>query len=84
MVAPSLNSYFIVVLPKIRDSLTVDQFCPIMLDNFLFKVSSKILANRLAQVAARIVSPQQFGFIRDRHNEDCIALASNYVNVLHK
>ncbi|KAK3218439.1 hypothetical protein Dsin_012409 [Dipteronia sinensis] len=27
---------------------------------------------------------QQFGFIRDRHVEDCIALASDCVNVLHK
>ncbi|KAK3193170.1 hypothetical protein Dsin_024480 [Dipteronia sinensis] len=66
------------------DSITIDQFHPIVLGNFFFKVSSKILANRLAQIAARIVSPQQFGFIRDRHVEDCIALASDCVNVLHK
>ncbi|KAK3188963.1 hypothetical protein Dsin_028524 [Dipteronia sinensis] len=38
----------------------------------------------LALVAARIVSPQLFGFIRDRHIKDCIALASDCVNVLHK
>ncbi|KAK3189548.1 hypothetical protein Dsin_029109 [Dipteronia sinensis] len=47
-----------------RDSITIDQFCPIVLGNFLFKISSKILADRLALIAARIVSPQQFGFIR--------------------
>ncbi|KAK2649334.1 hypothetical protein Ddye_016823 [Dipteronia dyeriana] len=46
MVAPSLNSNFIVLIRKIRDSITVDQFRPIMLGNFLFKISSKILANR--------------------------------------
>ena len=55
-----------------------------MLGNFLFKVSSKILAYMLAQVAARIVSSQQFGFIKDRHIKDCIALASDCVDVLHK
>ncbi|KAK2647756.1 hypothetical protein Ddye_015245 [Dipteronia dyeriana] len=38
----------------------------------------------LAQIAARIVSLHQFRFIRDRHIEDCIALASGCVNVLHK
>ncbi|KAK3188144.1 hypothetical protein Dsin_027705 [Dipteronia sinensis] len=67
-----------------RDSITIDQFRLIVLGNFLFKVSFKILADRLAQIAARIVSPQQFGFIRDQHVEDCIALTSDYVNVLHK
>ncbi|KAK0589146.1 hypothetical protein LWI29_010290 [Acer saccharum] len=67
-----------------RESIIVDQFRLIVLGNFLFKISSKILADKLSQVATRIVSPQQFGFIRDRHIEDCIALASNCVNVLHK
>ncbi|KAI9198847.1 hypothetical protein LWI28_023034 [Acer negundo] len=80
----SLNSSFIVLLPKLRDSISVDQFRPIVLSNFLFKISSKILADRLARVAARIISPRQFSFIRDRHIEDCIALASDCVNVLQK
>ncbi|KAK3221826.1 hypothetical protein Dsin_008851 [Dipteronia sinensis] len=81
VVAPGLNSNFIVLLPKMRDSITIDQFRPIVpkmrdsiaidqfrpivLGNFLFKVSSKILADMLAQIAARIVSPKQFGFIMD-------------------
>ncbi|KAI9187392.1 hypothetical protein LWI28_027606 [Acer negundo] len=69
---------------ELRDSISVDQFRPIVLSNFLFKISSKILADRLARVAARIISPQQFGFIRDQHIEDCIALASNCVNMLQK
>ncbi|KAI9168887.1 hypothetical protein LWI28_003367 [Acer negundo] len=84
VIFPGLNSNFIVFLPKLRDSISVEQFRPIVLSNFLFKISSKILADRLAQVAARIISPQHFGFIRDRHIEDCIALASNCVNVLQK
>ncbi|KAI9154331.1 hypothetical protein LWI28_024522 [Acer negundo] len=84
VIFPGLNSSFIVLLPKLRDSISVDQFHPIVLSNFLFKISSKILADRLARVAARIISPQQFGFIRDRHIEDCIALTSDCVNVLQK
>ncbi|KAI9201019.1 hypothetical protein LWI28_016717 [Acer negundo] len=79
-----LNSSFIVLLPKLRDSISVNQFRPIILSNFLFKIFSKILADRLAWVATRIISPQQFSFIRDRHIEDYIALASDCVNVLQK
>ena len=82
VVAPGLNSNFIALIPKMIDSITVDQFHPIVLGNFLLKIFSKILADRLAPVC--IVSPQKFGFIRYRHIEDCIALASNCVNLLHK
>ncbi|KAK3230347.1 hypothetical protein Dsin_002228 [Dipteronia sinensis] len=83
VIFPSLNSSFIVLLPKLRDWISIDRFRPIELSNFLFKISSKILADRLAR-RARIISPQQFRFIRDRHIKDCIALASGYVNVLQK
>ncbi|KAK3193488.1 hypothetical protein Dsin_024798 [Dipteronia sinensis] len=81
---PRLSSSFIVLLPKLRDSISIDQYRPIVLSNFLFKISSKISADRLARIAAMIVCPYQFGFIRDRHIEDCIALAVDCVNVLHK
>ncbi|KAK3222012.1 hypothetical protein Dsin_009037 [Dipteronia sinensis] len=84
VIFPGLNSSFIFLLLKLKDSISIDQFRPTVLSNFLFKISSKIVADRLAQIAARIVSPHQFGFIRDRHIEDCIALASDCVNVMHK
>ncbi|KAI9187216.1 hypothetical protein LWI28_025626 [Acer negundo] len=84
VIFPGLNSSFIVLLPKLRDSISVDQFRPIVLINFLFKISLKILADHLARVVVRIISPQQFGFIRDRYIEDCIDLASDYMNVLQK
>ena len=43
-----------------------------------------ILVDRLARITARIVSPYQFGFIQDHHIEDCVALASDCVNMLDK
>ncbi|KAK3212455.1 hypothetical protein Dsin_017161 [Dipteronia sinensis] len=46
MVTPGLNSNFIVLLLNMRDSITIDQFRPIVLGNFLFKAFSKILADR--------------------------------------
>ena len=35
-------------------------------------------------MAARIISPQQYGFIKGRRSADCIALASEGVNLLDK
>ncbi|KAK2637349.1 hypothetical protein Ddye_032141 [Dipteronia dyeriana] len=56
VVALGLNSIFIVLLLKIRDSITVDQFRPIVLGNFLFKISSKILANSAEDFLSRLFS----------------------------
>lgn len=50
--------------------------------NFLFKIIINILADRLAGVADRIVSCNQFGFICDQHIEKCIAAASDFVNLM--
>ncbi|KAK3218998.1 hypothetical protein Dsin_012968 [Dipteronia sinensis] len=74
-----LNSSFIVLFPKLNDSISIDQFQPIVLSNFMFKISSKILDDSLARVVAKISSPQQFRFIRDWHIDDCIALTSDCV-----
>ena len=84
VIFPGLNSSFVVLLSKLRDSIMVDQFRAIVFSNSLFKIPSKILVDHLARVAAKIISPQQFSFIRDQHIEDCVALASDCVNVLHK
>ncbi|KAK2653006.1 hypothetical protein Ddye_012862 [Dipteronia dyeriana] len=78
------KSSFFVLLLKLRNSISIDQFRPIMLSNFLFKISSKILADQLARTVVRVLSPQQFDFIRDHHIEDYITLPSDCVNVLHK
>ncbi|KAK3195733.1 hypothetical protein Dsin_027043 [Dipteronia sinensis] len=45
-------------------------------------VITKIIADRLAKICSRIISPNQFGFIRDRQIRDRIAGASECFNVL--
>ncbi|KAK3195513.1 hypothetical protein Dsin_026823 [Dipteronia sinensis] len=81
---PNLNSNFIVLIPKVTDALSVDQYRPIVLENFLFKVITKIIASRLGDVAAIIISPNQFGFVKGRQIQDCIAIASNCIKALDK
>ena len=79
-----LNFSFIVLLPKLKDSISIDRFSPIVLSNFLFKISSKTLTDQLARIVAKIVSPNQFDFILGHYIEDCIAFAYDCVNVLQK
>ena len=49
-----------------------------------FKIITKILANRLASFVGDIIAPNQFGFIKGRHIEDCIAAASENVNIINQ
>lgn len=54
------------------------------MSNFACKVVTKILASRLALIVERILSPNQFGFIRNRSIHQCITLVSEGVNLLNK
>lgn len=47
-----INSYFMMLLLKFDGANSVHNFGPIMLGNLLFKIISKILANRLGSIAS--------------------------------
>ncbi|XP_050222822.1 uncharacterized protein LOC126672915 [Mercurialis annua] len=79
-----LCSSLMVLIPKFKGAVSIDQFRPIVLSNFCFKVITKILADRLASIAEKIISKHQFGFIKNRSISHCIATASEGVNVLNK
>jgi hypothetical protein len=81
---PNFNSNIIALIPKTNNEDTVEQFRPISIANFKFKVICKILADRLSSIMPAIISIQQRGFIKGRSIKDCICLSSEVVNVLHK
>jgi len=58
-VLPGMNSNVVSLIPKIQGVESIKDYRPIVVANSKFKIISKILTNRLALVAARIVSPNQ-------------------------
>jgi hypothetical protein len=59
----SLNFKIITFLPKNNNAICIQQFCPICLLKVSFKFFTKVLNNRVAAIADRIISPYQSAFI---------------------
>ncbi|GJS04028.1 RNA-directed DNA polymerase, eukaryota [Tanacetum coccineum] len=61
------NASFIALIPKVLDAKFVSDFRPISLIGSVYKVITKILANRLAAVISDLVSDTQSAFVANRH-----------------
>jgi hypothetical protein len=62
----SINATNIALVPKVSSSECVTEFRPINLCNVLYKLISKVLANRLKEVLPAIISSNQSAFISGR------------------
>ncbi|GJY88352.1 RNA-directed DNA polymerase, eukaryota, partial [Tanacetum coccineum] len=60
------NSSFIALIPKVNDAKFVNDFRPISLIGCVYKVITKVLANRLATVISDLVSETQSAFVANK------------------
>lgn len=58
-ILPGYNSNAIILIPKSQNANSLDQFRPISLANFKFKIISKILSDKLAPLMPTRISPEQ-------------------------
>ena len=72
----SLNATFIALIPKKVDVVNVRDFRPISLVGSIYKIISKLLANRLRRVISGIISKSQNAFVLDRQILDSVLIAN--------
>jgi hypothetical protein len=75
----SINGSNIVLVPKKDNPLRVGDFRSISLLNFSMKILTKLLANRLQKVILKLIHRNQYGFIKERSIQDCLAWAFEYL-----
>lgn len=64
--AHDINKTHIVLIPRVKNPKSVSQFRPISLCNVIYKVITKIMANRLKTVLDKVVLPNQSAFVPGR------------------
>ena len=77
-----LNYGVITLIPKVTEANNVKQYRPICLLNVSFKIFTKLLADRLAKLAHKIVSPCQTAFIKGRYIVDGAVMLHEIVHEL--
>ena len=80
----SLNHTFTTLIPKINSPEYVHQYSPISLFNVLYKIFSKVLANRLKKILPSIITEHQSAFTKDRLICDNIMVAFETLHCLQR
>ena len=71
----NLNHTFVTLIPKVKNMEYVLEFRPISLCNVLYKIFSKVLANRLKRILPNIIIEHQSAFTKSRLISDNILVA---------
>lgn len=71
----SINHTFITLIPKVKSLVRVSEFRPIALCNTLYKIISKVLANRLKKILPCVISKSQSVFQSSKVIYDNILVA---------
>ncbi|KAL6141181.1 hypothetical protein ACLB2K_059471 [Fragaria x ananassa] len=79
-----LNFTLVTLIPKVKTPKDMTQLQPIALCNVLYRICSKVLANRLKRILDKVISPLQSAFVPGRLISDNTLVATEVAHFLHK
>ena len=71
-----INTSFLTLIPKVPNAVDLKEYRPISLVGCIYKLLSKVLANRLKKVLPSIIGPYQGAFVHNRQILDGVLIAN--------
>ena len=81
---PHISDTNIALIPKKENPDNPNDFRPISLVSIPINITTKLLANRAQQEVVKRISKNQYGFIKSRNIQDCLAWSFEYIHMCHK
>lgn len=79
-----INITSVILIPKISNPENFGNFRPSSLCNFIYRVITKIMTNRLKPMMNQIISPQQAAFLPGCQIQDVIVVGHECFHYLDK
>ena len=79
----ALNATFITLIPKSEGADSLDKFRPISLCNVIYKITTKVIVNRLKPILLGLISLEQSRFVEGRQITDGIILVHKMLHSIN-
>ena len=81
-VLKSFRATFLALIPKGEGADSPGKFRPISLCNVMYKITTKVIANKLKPLLPSLISPEQSSFVKGIQILDCIIVVHETIHSL--